>query len=133
MEKLIINLCASTDSFGAFAENAEGIYGAGDTIEECKKDVLLSIEQIKANLPEEQWPEIIKGEYEVEWHYDVQSLLLHYGGIMSLSGIEQITGIHQKQLWAYMHGRSKPRLAQKQRLETSLHAFGAELTKMAVL
>ncbi len=132
MEKLIVKLCASNDSFGAYAENTSGIYGAGDTVEQCKKDILLSIEQIKKNLPEEQWPDIIKGEYEIEWHYDTQSLLLYYGSIMSLSGIENITGIHQKQLWSYMHGRSKPRQAQKKRLETSLHAFGTELSKMAV-
>lgn len=32
MEKLIITICASKDSFGAYAENCEGIYGAGDTV-----------------------------------------------------------------------------------------------------
>ena len=133
MEKIIVNICASKDSFGAFAENCKGIYGAGDTIEECKKDIETAIELIKKNLPEEEWPSIIKGDYEIVWHYDVQSLLLYYGSIMSLSGIEQISGIHQKQLWAYMHGRSKPRAAQKQRLESSLHRFGAELAKMAVI
>lgn len=131
--KLIINICASQDSFGAFSENCDGIYAAGDTIDECKKDVETAIELIKKNLPEEQWPNIIKGEYEIVWHYDVQSLLLYYGSIMSLSGIEKISGIHQKQLWAYMHGRSKPRAAQKQKLESALHRFGNELSKMAVI
>lgn len=27
--KLIINVCASADSFGAFGENCKGIYAAG--------------------------------------------------------------------------------------------------------
>ena len=42
MEKIVMNLCASADSFGAYSENCEGIYAAGDTIEACKKDAELA-------------------------------------------------------------------------------------------
>ena len=132
MEQLIINICASSDSFGAFSENYDGIFAAGNTIEACKKDVFTAIDLIKKNLPEDRWPEPIRGEFEIIWKYDTQSLLLHFGSIMSLSGIEQITGIHQKQLWSYMHGRTKPRAQQKQRIESSLHQFGKELSSMAL-
>lgn len=132
MNELIISICASSDSFGAYSENCDGIYAAGNTIEECKRDVLTVIELIKSELPVERWPEPIRGEYTIVWKYDTQSLLLYFGGIMSLSGLEQITGIHQKQLWSYMHGRSKPRAQQKQRIETSLHRFGQELATMAL-
>jgi predicted RNase H-like HicB family nuclease len=132
MEKIIMNICASSDSFGAYSENCDGIYAAGNTIEECKKDVVTAIELIKKNLPEEQWPEQIKGEYRLVWHYDVQSLLLYYGTMLSLSGLERVTGIHQKQLWAYMHGRSRPRKQQKERIEESLHRFADELSDVGV-
>lgn len=47
MEKIIMNICASPDSFGAYSENCEGIYAAGDTVEECKKDVEVAIALIK--------------------------------------------------------------------------------------
>lgn len=133
MEKIIMNICASSDSFGAYSENCDGIYAAGNTIEECKKDVVTAIELIKKNLPEEQWPEQIKGEYRLVWHYDVQSLLLYYGTMLSLSGLERVTGIHQKQLWAYMHGRSRPRKQQKERIEESLHRFADELSDVGVI
>lgn len=69
MEKIIMNICASSDSFGAYSENCEGIYAAGNTIEECKKDVETVISLIKKNLPEEQWPEQIRGEYRLVWNY----------------------------------------------------------------
>lgn len=133
MEKIIMNICASSDSFGAYSENCDGIYAAGNTIEECKKDVITAIELIKKNLPEEQWPEQIRGEYRLVWHYDVQSLLLYYGTMLSLSGLERVTGIHQKQLWAYMHGRSRPRKQQKERIEESLHRFADELADVGVI
>lgn len=128
-----MNICASSDSFGAYSENCDGIYAAGNTIEECKKDVVTAIELIKKNLPEEQWPEQIRGEYRLVWHYDVQSLLLYYGTMLSLSGLERVTGIHQKQLWAYMHGRSRPRKQQKERIEESLHRFADELADVGVI
>lgn len=133
MEKIIINICASKDSFGAYSENCDGIYAAGDTIEECKKDVETAISLIKSELPKESWPEPLKGDYEIEWHYDIQSLLLNYGTMLSLSGLERITGIHQKQLWSYMHGRSKPRSNQKERIEQSLHKFANELLAIRLL
>lgn len=132
MEKIIINVCASKDSFGAYSANCDGIFGAGDTIEECKADVLEAIRLIKEELPQERWATPLRGEYTIEWHYDIQSLLFHYGTIISLSGLEKITGIHQKQLWAYMHGRSKPRRQQIERIENGIKSFGRELESLAV-
>ena len=133
MGKIIMNICASADSFGAYSENCEGIYAAGDTIDACKKDVEKVIELIKKNLPEDQWPEQITGDYQLVWHYDTQSLLLNYATLLSLAGLERLTGIHQKQLWAYMHGRSKPRKQQKERIENALHRFADELTNVSVI
>lgn len=133
METIIMNICASSGNFGAYSENCEGIFASGDTIEQVKADTYEAIRLIKENLPEERWPEQIKGEFEIEWHYDTQSLLLHYGTLMSLSGLERITGIHQKQLWAYMHGRSKPRRQQAERIEQGVRRFGRELASLAVL
>lgn len=133
MGKIIMNICASADSFGAYSEDCEGIYAAGDTIDACKKDVEKVIELIKKNLPEDQWPEQIKGDYQLVWHYDTQSLLLNYATLLSLAGLERLTGIHQKQLWAYMHGRSKPCKQQKERIENALHRFADELTNVSVI
>lgn len=132
--KIIINVCASQNSFGAYATNCEGIYASGDTIEDCKKDIQTAIQLIKKELPQEQWPAPLKnGPYTIEWHYDTQSLLLHYGTLLSLAGLERITGIHQKQLWAYMHGRSTPRKAQKDRIQNAVHAFGTELANLYIM
>ena len=133
MKKLVVNICASKDSIGAYSVNGEGIYGAGDSIKDCQDDVLKSIEEIKQTLPPDEWPDILKEEYDIEWHFDVQTLLLHYGALMSLSGLERITGINQKQLWAYMNGRSKPRRKQVDRIENSIRIFGGELSRVHLL
>lgn len=133
MKKLVVNICASKDSIGAYSVNGEGIYGAGNSIKDCQADVLKSIEEIKQTLPPDEWPDILREEYDIEWHYDVQALLLHYGALMSLSGLERITGINQKQLWAYMNGRSKPRRQQVDRIENSIRIFGSELSRVHLL
>ena len=40
MEKLIIQIVASTDFFDGFAVNCEGVYGGGQTLEACKVNIL---------------------------------------------------------------------------------------------
>lgn len=132
MEKLIINICASSDSFGAYSENCEGIYAAGNTVAECKKDVHEAIRLIKENLPEERIPELIKGEYEIEWKYDVQSLLQYYQGVITNAALERLTGINKKQLWNYANGVSKPRPAAKYKIESALHNLGEELISLSL-
>lgn len=132
MGTLKICICASSDSFGAFSENCDGIYAAGDSVADVKKDVLESIRLIKENLPEDRWPEILKGEYEIEWHFDTQSLLNYYSKIFTNAALERITGINQKQLWNYANGVSKPRPLARKKIETALHNLGSELLTISL-
>ncbi|MBQ7514585.1 MAG: hypothetical protein IJS95_09430 [Prevotella sp.] len=127
MEKIIMNISASKDMFGAFSENCEGIYAAGNTIEETKADTYEAIRLIKKNLPEDRWPEQIKGDFEIEWKLDVASFLEYYGSFLSLAGLERMTGINQKQLSNYLHHRAVPRQKQAERIITGLHKFAREI------
>lgn len=34
-----MTICASEDTFGAYSENCDGIWAAGDTMEVCKADI----------------------------------------------------------------------------------------------
>jgi predicted RNase H-like HicB family nuclease len=129
MEKLIIILGASSDHFGAYAENCEGIYGAGDTVQEAREDVMeglrLFVEYNKDNLPE-----ILAGGYEIEWKYDVASFLKYYSGIFSKPALERITGINQKQLFHYASGKSKPSGKTVRKIEHAFRRFAEELNQV---
>lgn len=70
MKRIEVIIERSKDLFTAYSNNCEGIYGAGNTIEEVKEDVRTSIEQIKREIPEERWPDEIKGEYELSFELD---------------------------------------------------------------
>ncbi len=132
MEKIIVQIGASSNHYGAFAVNCEGIYGAGDSIEETKADIEGAIRLIKETLPEDQWPEKIKGDYEIEWQYDTQSLLNYYQGIFTNAALERLTGINQKQLWSYANGLSKPREESKKKIQTALNKLGRELVALSL-
>lgn len=132
MEKIVMIIEKSKDFFDAYSDKCDGIYAAGDSIEAVKADTYEAIEGIKRNLPEERWPEQIKGEYEIEWKFDVPSFLEYYGSIMSLAGMERLTGINQKQLSNYLNHRAVPRQKQADRIITGMHKFARELLSITL-
>jgi len=132
MEKLVIVIEKSSDYMGAYSENCEGIYGAGATIEDVKKDVLNAIDIIKREFPESSWPAPIRDNYVIEWKINTQSFLEYYKGVLSLSGLEKITGVNQKQLSNYLNRRAVPRRKQVERINNGLHRFARELLSVTL-
>ena len=132
MEKIVMLIGKSSDYYGAMSENCDGIYAAGPDIEAVKADTYKAIEGIKRNLPEDRWPEQIKGDFEIEWKFDVPSFLEYYGGFLSLAGLERMTGIHQKQLSNYLHRRAVPRQKQADRIINGLHKFAREILSITL-
>ena len=134
-DKLIINVEASKNHCGAYAANVDGIWGAGDSIPECKADILKSIEEILAKPASQacQLPQWLReGNYEIEWHIDVKSLLQYYSNIFNMAGLQRLTGINQKQLHHYASGLSKPRPTQRARINEALHKLGQELLTLNI-
>lgn len=127
MEKIIIQIGASSDHFGGFSVNCDGIYGAGDTVESCRTNVLEGLKLLLTNNDRNSLPDILKGEYEIEYHYDVQSILNYYANVFTKPALERLTGINQKQLHHYATGLKKPREIQRKKIETALHRLGNEL------
>lgn len=129
MKKLKIVIEKSSDSYGAYAENAKGIYGAGDTVENCKQSILDAIETIKS-FDENQIPSILKGDYKIVYRFDTESLLNYYKGVLSNPAFEKLTGINQKLIHQYSTGLKKPREAQRKKIEKGLHDLGKELLEI---
>ena len=127
MKQLKIIIERSKDQFSAYAENAEGIYGGGDTVEEAKQSIEDAIRLLKKYNKADQIPRVLKGEYEIIYKFDVESLLSYYKKVFTNSALERITGINQKQIQHYSTGLKKPRPVQVKKIETALHKLGAEL------
>ena len=123
--KIIIE--KSSDYYNAYAENCDGVYGAGDSVEEAKANALDGLKFLKESQPESEWPEILKDDYDLEYQFDAQSFLTYYANVFSKPALEKLTGINQKQLHHYSTGLRKPREAQRKKIETALHKLGSEL------
>jgi hypothetical protein len=127
MGKLIIQIEASSDFFDGFAINCEGISGGGQNVAACKENILEGLRLLKESRPIEQWPDLLKGAYEIEFRYDVQSILSYYANVFTKPALERLTGINQKQLHHYATGLKKPREPQRKKIEDALHKLGSEL------
>ena len=76
-----------------------------------------------------KYPDWMDGEYTVNYTVDMPSLMAYFigNGIFTLAGLEKVTGISQKQLWAYLHG-TKPRKAQQDRIASGLRTLSKDLS-----
>ncbi len=121
--KIIIE--KTKDIYSSYAENVEGIYGAGDTVAEAKNSIINAIDLYKKYNTDR--PSILNGKYALTFKFDTQSLLNYYKGVFTQAALERITGINQKQIQHYATGLKKPRAAQTKKIETALHKLGCEL------
>ncbi len=69
-------------------------------------------------------------EAEFNFVYDTASFLAYYSKILSLSGLQRITGVNQGQLSHYVTGRRKPTQKTVKKIEESLHAFANEISNV---
>ena len=124
MKKIRIIIEKNEDGFWAYAENEKGIVGGGDTVQDCKQDILDCIETLKDL---DNKPSFLNNDYELVYKFDTISLLNYYKGVFSYSAFEKLTGINQKQINHYASGHRKPRAAQREKIENALHKLGSEL------
>ncbi|MBQ6086992.1 MAG: type II toxin-antitoxin system HicB family antitoxin [Bacteroidales bacterium] len=123
---------ASDGTYAVFCKD-EIFSGAGATIEEAKKDMMDQMAFYKETAIREgfKYPDFLDGEFEIVYTIDSISLLKYYvgSGILSLAGIEKMSGINQKQLWAYLHG-TKPRKAQEDRIRSGFGSLYKDLNSI---
>jgi predicted RNase H-like HicB family nuclease len=104
--------------------------GMGDTIEEAKADMLQQMDLYRATAKEEgfKYPEFLDDGFKISYTVDALSLMDYYlgKGWFSLATLEKVTGISQKQLWAYVHG-TKPRKTQEERIRAGLQNISKDL------
>ena len=137
MEKKVIEAIIERAEDGTYDIycSKEMFTGAGASVAEAKADMMTQIEFFKATAKEEglRYPDFLDGEFEMSYKYDIKSILVYYvkNGIFSLAGLEKITGINQKQLWAYLNGTT-PRKAQAERIEKGLNNLAKDINAIFV-
>ena len=105
-----------------------GLLGQGNTVQEAMDDFYTSRDEIKDYYRETGKP--FPTELEFVFKYDTASFLAYYSKILSLAGLERITGVNQGQLSHYVTGHRKPSPKTIDKIEKSLHAFADEIRQV---
>lgn len=101
-----------------------GIHGDGKTVKEAIESFNNSYKEMKENYKKRNI-EFVEARFE--FNYDVASFLEYYSKILSLAGLERLTGVAQGQLSHYVNGHRKPSKKTTEKIQTKLHEFGEEL------
>lgn len=120
------------NNFSAYVADVDGIAVTGDSIDEIKAFMCEAIDDYIDVCREfgHDIPSALQADYQISFEIDVCSFLKIYDGIFTKAGLERLTGINQKQLWHYANGTSKPRPAQRLKIEKGLHRLGNELISL---
>lgn len=105
-----------------------GLIGDGNTVQEAIDDFMQSFEDMKSyyNKSNMEFPNNVNFSFK----YDMASFLAYYSKILTLSGLEQLTGVNQGQLSHYVTGRRKPSKRTVHKIEKELHDFASEISKI---
>ena len=105
-----------------------GVIGDGKTVKEAIDDFRNSYDEMK-----KYYKETNKSFQEADFLfvYDTESFLKYFTTYFSLAGLSRLTGIHQGQLSHYLTGHRTPSKKTVEKIETSLHKFGKEISQVA--
>lgn len=131
-KKLIAVITGGKDEYGAFFKDSIMAFGSGKTVENAKESLKEGLRLLLEEEDPENIPEILKGDYEIIFTFDVSGALKYYSGFMSYSGLSKVTGIHQKQLSNYANGFRKPNKETVDKILSNLHRFGNELSQVQI-
>ncbi len=104
-----------------------GLLGQGKTVKEAVDDFYNSFEEAKQMLVDEgkECPEI-----EFEFYNDVPSFLQQYAFILTLAGLEKVTGVSQAILSHYISGYRHPSLKTVKKIEDGIKRLSQDLSSV---
>jgi predicted RNase H-like HicB family nuclease len=71
--------------------------------------------------------DIMAGNYEFDYMYEVSALIHNLDGVVSRAAIARATGINERQIGHYASGLHNPRPEQRKRIVAGIHAIGQKL------
>lgn len=106
-----------------------GIHGNGKTVKEAA-DFNSAYEAMKEFHKQKGKPFV---EAEFDFKHDTASFLEYYNKIISLAGLERLTGVNQGLLSHYVNGLKKPNKRTKEKIQVKLHEFADELKHLELV
>jgi predicted RNase H-like HicB family nuclease len=125
MNALKIIVSGGKDHYGAWAKDAEGIYGVGCTLDEVRDSIREAVSlYLECN---ENAPSALRECSEIELIFDITGLLKYYSEFITFSAMEGLTGVDGERLRQYANGCEVPCKETAERIETGLKRFAQRL------
>ena len=133
MRQIHVTLEMGKDGYGVWFDEIPNVFGFGETVELAKKDAKASLDfYIEClNKTNKAIPEILKGEYELIFEFDIEALLKYIDGTVTKKALAKASGINQTQLSHYSSGLKKPRREQRNKIIAGLHKLGNDLLSVS--
>lgn len=135
MENFKVNVAKTPNGYCASMDALPGwIVAVTGSFQELKKEVIESIDfYVECAVKDgDEYPAALAGDYSLSYHFDIESLLYFYDGIITRAALSRLTGINQKQLSHYANGNSRPRPLQAKKIVEALHLLGDDLKAVSV-
>ena len=133
MRQINVSLEMGKDGYGVSYDEIPNVFGFGETVELAKKDARVSLDFYVECLNKNQMPipEILQGEYELIFEYDIEALLKYIDGTITKTALAKASGINTTQLSYYSSGLKKPRKEQHDKIIAGLHKIGNSLISVS--
>ena len=120
------------DNYGACSDEVFGCVATHKTLDGVKKAYADSLrwhlEAMQAD--GDEIPEVLQGDYQLEFELNTKALLHYFEGVLSRSALARVTGINERQLGHYATGHRNPRPAQRQKIIEGIHKIGNEFNSV---
>jgi predicted RNase H-like HicB family nuclease len=133
MKTITVILEKGKDGYGVSFEDIPNVYGFGKTVEDAKKDAK-DVLDFFVNTSKEfnkSVPEVLTGNYELDFRFDISTILDYVSGTITQSALAKATGINVAQISHYATRRTKPRESQRKKIINGLHQIAKELLSVS--
>ena len=133
MKQIHVVLELGRDGYGVWFEELPHVFGFGGTVEDAKSDAKAVLEGyiVALNRSNQPIPEILLGEYELVYQFDVEALLKYIDSTVTKTALAKAAGINPTQLSHYSSGLKKPRKKQQEKIIAGLHKLGKDLLSVS--
>jgi predicted RNase H-like HicB family nuclease len=135
MKKVDIAISIGSDGYySAYCCDHPSLMGGGETPDAAIAELTETLKLVKEDGKDVAliYPSWLDSEYEFNVNWNIKDLMAYYSGILTPTAIGKLSGINPKQVWSYMNGRSKPRRAQLEKMESALRRIGNELSHLSL-
>jgi predicted RNase H-like HicB family nuclease len=133
MRQIHVILEKGNDGYGVSFSEIPNVFGFGETVDEAKADAKAALDFYVQclNRTRHPIPEILQGEYELKFEFDIEALLHHIEGTVTKAALAKASGINASLLSHYGSGLKKPRKMQRDKIVMGIHSLGKELLSVS--